>query len=315
MQKALILLNMGGPNNTEEIELFLKNMFNDKNIITTKSDILRKLIAFMIVKFRKKTAIQNYKDIGGKSPLVGNTEKLIEKLQKKDANTFVTYAMRYTPPFSKDIIKKLKEKEIKEIFLMPLYPHYSTTTTKSSLEDFIEQLQKEGLSAKITSTERFYKEDDFNKAIINQIRDEIKDIDTKKYDLIFSAHSLPEKIIEKGDTYQKEIEEHVIILSDLLSRENIKFNQIHLAYQSKLGPVKWIGPSLEEKLKKISNKNVFIYPISFVLDNSETMQELHIEYDKIAKNTGYKNYKVFNCLNDNDDFVTFIHNYYIDNNY
>lgn len=313
MQKALILLNMGGPNNLNEVEIFLKNMFNDENIITAKSKLLRRFIAFMIVNFRKHKAIENYKEIGGKSPLVDNTKKLVQKLQDKNEQTYISYAMRYTPPFSEDVIKELKTKDIKEIFLLPLYPHYSTTTTKSSLEDFMKKLKEHDLKARIIFTERFYKERKFNEAVINQIKNDTSDIDTKRYDLIFSAHSLPQKIIEKGDTYQKEVKEHVKILSQMLKDEGIEFADIHLAYQSKLGPVKWIGPSLEEKLKTITNKNVFIYPISFILDNSETTQELHIEYDKIAKSLGYKNYKVFECLNNNDDFVEFIHNYYIDN--
>ena len=306
MSKAIVLLNMGAPNSLDEVELFLKNMFNDENIITVKSKLLRKFIAFMIVASRKKTAKENYRQIGGKSPLVENTKKLIQKLQEKDDAVFITYAMRYTPPFSKDVIKDLKQKDIKKLFLLPLYPQYSTTTTKSSLEDFLRESKKAGFDADITFIERFYKEKDFNKAIISQIKKELGDSDASKTDLVFSAHSLPQKIIDSGDSYQKEVEEHVQILSQMLKSKGINFNKIHLAYQSKLGPVKWIGPSLEEKLTKLSNKNVLIYPISFLLDNSETKQELHIEYDKIAKSLNYESYKVCNCLNDNEDFIKFL---------
>jgi len=314
MSKALVLLNMGGPNNLDEVELFLKNMFNDENIITTKSKLLRKFIAFMIVNFRKKVAIENYKQIGGKSPLVENTKRLIQKLQKKDNSIFITYAMRYTPPFAKDTIKELKQKNITEVLLLPLYPQYSTTTTKSSIEDFEKEAKKVGFEAKITSIKRFFQEEDFNKAIVSQIKQEISEEDTSKIDLIFSAHSLPQKIIDAGDSYQKEVEEHVQILSKMLQEEGIRFNKIHLAYQSKLGPVKWVGPSLEEKLTELSNKNVLIYPLSFLLDNSETMQELHIEYAKIAEELNYKSYKVSNCLNSSNNFVKFLHKYYIDSN-
>ena len=312
MSKTIVLLNMGGPTSPKEVELFLKNMFNDENIITVKSKLLRKFIAYIIVTSRKKVAIENYKQIGGKSPLVENTKKLIEKLQKKDNSVFITYAMRYTPPFSKDVIKELKQIGIKELFLLPLYPQYSTTTTKSSIEDFLEESKKAELNANITFTKRFYKEKDFNKAIVSQIKKESSGTDLSKLDLIFSAHSLPQKIVNRGDSYQKEIEEHVQILSKMLQEEGMNFNKIHLAYQSKLGPVKWIGPSLEEKLTKLSNKNVLIYPLSFVLDNSETIQELHIEYAKIAQKLNYEIYKVSHCLNDNDDFVDFIHKHYID---
>ena len=310
MNKAVILLNMGAPNNLDEVELFLKNMFNDENIITVKNRLLRKFIAFMIVASRKKVAKENYKQIGGKSPLLENTERLIKKLQEKDSSTYITYAMRYTPPFSKDVIAKLKQKDIKKVFLLPLYPQYSTTTTKSSIEEFIDEANKASLKAKITYTKRFYKEKGFNLVIISQIKKEIEGLDISKMDLIFSAHSLPQKIVDRGDSYQKEIEEHVQILSDMLKEKGIIFNNIHLAYQSKLGPIKWIGPSLEEKLETITSKNVLVYPISFLLDNSETIQELHIEYANIAKKLGYANYKVCKCLNDDDDFAKFLYKYF-----
>lgn len=264
----------------------------------------------MIVNSRKKIAKENYKQIGGRSPLAENTIKLIRKLREKDNSIVITYAMRYTPPFSKDIINELKQKDIKDVYLLPLYPQYSTTTTKSSIEDFVEESKKAGFDAKITFVKRFYKEKKFNQVIISQIKKELGDSDASNIDLIFSAHSLPQKIINKGDSYQKEIEEHVQILSDMLDKKGIRFNEIHLAYQSKLGPVKWIGPSLEEKLKTIPNKNVLIYPISFLLDNSETIQELHIEYANIAKKLNYIGYKVCNCLNDNDGFVEFLYEYY-----
>ena len=313
MDKAVILLNMGAPNNFGEVELFLKNMFNDENIITVKNRFLRKFIAFMIVTSRKKVAIDNYKQIGGKSPLLENTKKLIQKLQKKDNSTFITFAMRYTPPFSKDVIDQLKKKNIKEVFLLPLYPQYSTTTTKSSIEEFIEKANSLSLNAKITFIKRFYKERGLNEAIISKIEKEVEALCPSKIDLIFSAHSLPQRIVDKGDSYQKEIEEHVQILSDMLIKKGVRFKNIHLAYQSKLGPVKWIGPSLEEKLKTISNKNVLIYPISFLLDNSETIQELHIEYADFAKKLGFESYKVCKCLNDDDKFISFLHKYYTNN--
>ncbi len=311
--KAVVLLNMGGPNNLDEVEIFLKNMFNDKNIITTKSNLLRKIIAFSITFSRKEKAKNNYRQIGGKSPLIKITDKLVEKLQIRNKNIFITYAMRYTPPFSNTVIKKLIKKNINEILLIPLYPHYSTTTTKSSIEDFIENAEKLNFKPKIRFIKRFYKEKLYNDIIIKQIKNTLNNNNAQNYDLIFSAHSLPQKIIKAGDTYQKEIEEHASILNKLLKKENINFNKTHLAYQSKLGPVKWIGPSLEEILKKIKNKKVIIYPISFTLDNSETLQELQIEYKAIAKKYHFQDYKVCECPNDNTPFINFIQNRYIDN--
>ncbi|WP_200763950.1 ferrochelatase [Nitrosophilus alvini] len=310
MKKAVVLLNMGGPNNLEEVELFLKNMFNDENIIPIKNRILRKFVSFMITNARKKEARENYEKLGGKSPIVGITEKLVEKLSSKLGDTDVTFAMRYTPPFAKDVIKELKKKDITDVYLIPLYPQYSFTTTKSSLEDFEESAKKEGMKARIHKIERFYKNEKFNETVIEKIKECIKDIDEKEYDLIFSAHSLPKKMIEKGDPYQKEITEHVEILKELLKKNGIEFKNIHIAYQSKLGPVEWLEPGLDDKLKEIENRKVVIYPLSFTIDNSETVYELHIEYKEIAKELGFEDYRVCECPNESDTFCEALRDIY-----
>ncbi len=297
---------MGGPNNLDEVEVFLKNMFNDENIITVKSKLLRKLISFAITTMRKKEAISNYKLLGGKSPLVENTEKLIKKLQNKENEITITYAMRYTPPYSFDVIKQLIQKKATQIILIPLYPQYSTTTTKSSLDDFFQNTEKLGFKGDIKYIEKFYNDTRYNQAVIEQIKKTLNDSNPQEYDLIFSAHSLPVKIIENGDPYKNEIEKNIEILTNILQKEQINFNKIHIAYQSKLGPVEWIGPSLEKKLKEITNKKVILYPISFILDNSETMYELHIEYADIAKSLNFIEYKVCKCINDSDIFIDFL---------
>ncbi len=304
MSKALILLNMGGPNSLDEVEVFLKNMFNDKNIITVKSDLLRSFISFMIVNSRKKVARSNYAKIGGKSPIIGYTKQLIEKLQLELKDTYVTYAMRYTSPFAKDVVAKLKEKGITEVTLFPLYPQYSTTTTKSSLEDFEEAL--ESLHVKTLHVDKFYENGLYNELLIDKIQEQLKNKNSEEFELIFSAHSLPQSIVDKGDTYQKEILLHVELLKDILKEKNIIFKDIHVAYQSKLGPVKWLEPSLEDKLKSLTCKKVIISPISFTIDNSETEFELSIEYKEVADELGFKEYLVAKCPNDSKKFVKFI---------
>ena len=306
--KALVLLNMGAPRNLDEVELFLKNMFNDENIITTKSKLLRKFIAFIITNTRKNEAKENYRKIGGRSPLVENSENLIKSLQKNLKDTYVTYVMRYTPPFSQEVIRDLMAKNIDDITLIPLYPQYSTTTTKSSLEEFLNTSNKLDFHPTVKIVERFYKDDIYCNCVIEQIKKSLTDKNPKSHDLIFSAHSLPLKIVQKGDTYEKEIKENVEILKNLLKKEGIFFNKIHLAYQSKLGPVKWLEPSLEDKLKSIENKNVIIYPISFVLDNSETIYELHMEYKNVAQKLGFRDYQVCHCPNNSKKFTDFLQN-------
>jgi len=300
--KAVVLLNMGGPNDLEEVELFLKNMFNDPNILPIKNTLLRRFVAYMITNSRKKEAKSNYEKLGGKSPLNFYTKKLIKKLSSLLPDVYITYAMRYTPPFAKDIIKELMAKNVTEVFLIPLYPHYSKTTVKSSLDDFYSAVKGYGFHARFHDISNFYENTLFNEAVIEKILDTLGKDDSKDFDLIFSAHSLPVKVIESGDPYKKEVEENVEILKSMLKEKNIEFNNIHLAYQSKLGPVRWIEPTLEEKLKEIKNKKVIIYPISFTLDNSETLFELHLEYAQIAKKLDFIDYRVSECLNDSDKF-------------
>jgi len=304
MKKAIVLLNMGGPNSLDEVEVFLTNMFHDKNIITVKSNLLRSLIAFMIVTSRKKAARANYAKLGGKSPIVGYTKQLVEKLKNEFKDTYVTYAMRYTPPFAKNVVEELKQKDINEVFLLPLYPQYSTTTTKSSLENFKEVL--EPLHVKTLHVERFYENRLYNELLIEKIEEQLKEKNSKEFELIFSAHSLPQSIVKSGDTYQKEVLLHVELLKDILKEKNIVFKDIHVAYQSKLGPVKWLEPSLENKLKSLTWKKVIISPISFTIDNSETEFELSIEYKEVADKLGFEEYLVAKCPNDSNKFVQVI---------
>ncbi|MCK5294450.1 MAG: ferrochelatase [Arcobacteraceae bacterium] len=297
--KALVLLNMGGARSKEELKIFLHNMFNDKNILTMKSKKLRSIIASFIVSSRLDEAWKNYEAIGGESPLHKLTDNLVVKLQKElDGEYFVTTAMRYTEPFSSEALDKIKEKNIKDIVLLPLYPQYSTTTTKSSLEDFIELAQS---NFNITIIEPFFKNELFNDAICDEIIKARENQDD--YYLIFSAHGLPQKIIKKGDPYQSQIEEHVEILKTKLSKMGVKFEGIHLAYQSKVGPMKWIEPSLDYMLTHFKDKKVIIYPIAFIIDNSETVFELDIEYRELSEEFGLKEYKVCRCVNDNDTFI------------
>lgn len=305
-QKALVLLNMGGPNNLDEVKLFLSNMFNDKNIITVKSTLLRRFIALMITTSRTKKAQANYAKLGGKSPLVGYTRKLVDKLQKEMSEYYVTFAMRYTPPFCESVIRELQTRGINEVVLLPLYPHYSTTTTKSSVEDFEDVAKSLGYAGKIRLIERFYEDDNYNRLLVKKIKEALGDQNPSNMELIFSAHSLPQKIIDKGDPYQKEITLHVELIKKLLQEENLHFKAIHLAYQSKLGPVKWLEPSLEDKLKSLTNKNALIVPISFTIDNSETEFELSLEYAEVAHHLGFERYLVATCPNDDEAFVEMI---------
>jgi len=303
-KKALLLLNMGGPNNLDEVELFLKNMFSDKNILPLPW-LIRKFIGKIIINARLEEAKANYKAIGSKSPLPKITQNLVQKLQQNvDSETKVCAIMRYTPPFAKDELEKLKKDGVEQLYLFPMYPQYSTTTTKSSIEDIYENLAKIDFKPEIFMVKHYFENEIYIDAVAKEIQ---KKLDKYPgFDLIFSAHGLPQRIVDRGDPYQKHIEKTV----ELVSQKLQNYAQIHLAYQSKVGKGKWLEPSLDDKLKEIQNKNVIIYPISFTIDNSETVFELKIEYREIAQKLGYEKYIVCNCLNANDDFVKLIQSIY-----
>jgi len=303
-KEAVILLNMGGPSNLQEVEIFLKNMFADKNILTMKSDLLRSFIGSMIVFNRTESAQAIYAKLGGKSPIIGHTKSLVKKLQGRlGESVIVDFVMRYTPPFASKVLERLNKEKVDKIYLIPLYPQFSTTTTKSSLEDFEKHYHNSNSDALLIETKHFFQNKTYNKVIIQNIKDAIKKDSYRDFDIIFSAHGLPQKIVDAGDVYEKHINRHVELLKKMMQEENMDFHKVHLAYQSKVGPMQWLKPSLDDKLKTVRNKGIIISPIAFTIDNSETDYELSIEYKEIAEKLGFKDYRVCRCPNDNDRFV------------
>lgn len=298
-------MNMGGPNNLNEVKVFLKNMFNDKYIIGAPQPI-RAMIGSLIVFKRLEIAKQNYKELGGMSPIVGHTKRLVRRLNKQlDADVF--YEMRYTPPFASDIMPKLKNYD--EIYAIPMYPHYSSTTTKSSIEDFIKVAKKYNIDKKIKTIDSYYDNPLYNKVIVERIKEALNGEDSNDFELVFSAHGLTQRTINKGDLYQKHILANVECAKKELEKQNISFKKIHVAYQSRLGPMEWLRPYMEDKLKEIKSK-VIIYPISFTVDNSETQGELVLEYGEVAHELGIKDYRVAKAPNHHPYFMDAIKGIY-----
>ncbi|ALV24334.1 ferrochelatase [Campylobacter iguaniorum] len=305
-KKVVLLLNMGGADNLSQVEVFLKNMFNDPYILGIKNKTLRSFVAWMITKMRVKSATKNYVALGGKSPIGDLTRSLVEKLNKTygNENLIFDYVMNYTPPFANEVFSKYRD--AKEIVLFPLYPHHSSTTIVSSLDSANAAIKELGLKAAIKTVEYFYENQSYNDIIVENIKNKVSGLDSSKIDLVFSSHSLPKKIIEKGDLYEKHTNAHVEILANSLKNAGVKFNSISLAYQSRLGPVEWLGPNLSEVLPKLDSKRALIYPISFCIDNSETDFELDIEYRHVANENKFEYYEVVKAPNDSDKFAKFI---------
>jgi len=307
MKQALLLLNMGGPSHIEEIEIFLKNMFADKNILPMNR-YLRKFISNIIISKRLEDVKENYRLLGGKSPLPQLTQNVIDKLSKK-IDIPIYASMRYVSPFATEALIASKRSGVEELILFPLYPQYSTTTTLSSLEDIEQRCSDIDYFPKITLMDSYYDDYEYIEASCEQIIKSIENIETSSYDLILSAHGLPMSIIKAGDPYEKEIMANVSAIKTYLSSKGIKFNDIKLAYQSKVGSSAWLEPNLADILRNPTNLKVVIYPLAFTIDNSETDFELDIEHREIAEKVGFEDYIVTKCMNDSDKFIDFICNY------
>lgn len=297
--KAILLLNMGGPNNLSEVKVFLNNMFNDPRIISAPSPI-RRLIAWIITSRRHKEASANYERLGGASPIIRHTRSLVDALARRTGME-VRYAMRYTPPYTAEVLNELKSFE--RIYAVPLYPHFSSTTTLSSFDDLKSAAKRLGIGDKIESVDRYYAHPLYNASIVQRIRETLGNEDAGSFELVFSAHGLPKKVIDKGDLYQRHIRYNLYFARRALVEAGIHFRKTHLAYQSRLGPMEWIRPYLEDKLASLQTRKVIIYPIAFTVDNSETEFELEIEYRHKAEQLGFIDYRVAKAPNDHHLFV------------
>jgi ferrochelatase len=305
MKKAVILFNLGGPDKIENVEPFLFNLFNDPAILNLPS-FLRYPLAKLISNRRAPIAKKIYEELGGSSPILKLTKEqsiaLEIKLNKTQIETeykcFIV--MRCWNPRAEDVIKEVQLFNPNEIILMPLYPQYSAATSGSSIKEWKNVCKKNGYNIK-TSTICCYPTDkNFINAHTNEILKKIKDI--KNFKLIFSAHGLPEKNIKKGDPYQWQVEQSVKKIVENLNDENLDWV---LSYQSRVGPLKWIGPSTEDTIIENSKigKHIVLVPIAFVSEHSETLVELDIEYKEIADANGCKNYTRVPALGINEDFI------------
>lgn len=304
MKEAIVLLNMGGPNNLREVEMFLTNMFNDPAIIRTKSSLLRRFIAGIITLARTEKSQEIYRSLGGKSPIVEITTSLVKELQAKLGDDItIDFVMRYTPPMAQEVITRLKSEGITKVYLIPLYPHYSSTTTASSLEDFEKTANELQWFPLLVEIKHFFTNDTYNQCLLLLIKEALGEDNSHEFELIFSAHGLPQNIVDEGDPYQRHIMAHVELLKDKLHQEGIYFRGVHLAYQSKVGPMKWLEPSLGTMLNSIGRKKAIIVPLAFTIDNSETDFELEVEYREIAHEVGITDYRVSRCPNTHPLFV------------
>jgi len=304
MKKAVVLFNLGGPDKLESVEPFLFNLFNDPEIIGVPS-VFRYPLAKFISKRRAPIAKNIYREIGNKSPILELTQKQATSLESSlltEGNYKCFVVMRCWHPRAAEVIKKVKEFNPEEIILLPLYPQFSAATSGSSINEWNAVCKKENYNVKTKTICCYPTENNFLGSHVNLIKKSLKNIKNKNFKLIFSAHGLPEIKIKKGDPYQWQIEESVKAIMSKLKDENLDYV---ISYQSRVGPLKWIGPSTDAEIIKYSKekKGLVIVPIAFVSEHSETLVELDIEYKKLAEKNGCSFYKRVPALGIEENFI------------
>ncbi len=301
---AVVLLNLGGPDSLDAVQPFLENLFNDPDIFKLP---FQKQLAKFISKKRAPKIIEEYKLIGGSSPINYWTELqrnlLREKLNSSGLPADVFIAMRYWKPLTEETIKEVNKKLYDKIILLPLYPHFSVSTTGSSFNEW--KRHYSGEFSKLEFIESYYNHPLYIQAINQRIDQAILKFPAdirSSIQFVFSAHGTPVSYVKNGDPYSKQIIETV---NSIMNKRGNSHNY-HLCYQSKVGPAKWLEPSTPDTIQSLASKgfyNLLIIPISFVSDHVETLYELGIQYKKIAEKAGIKNYIVMNGLNDSALFI------------
>ena len=305
MKKAIILFNLGGPDKIENVEPFLFNLFNDPAILNLPT-FLRYPLAKLISKRRAPVAKKIYAELGGSSPILKLTKEQSNALEiklkhaQKEDEYKCFIIMRCWNPRAKDVIKDVQLYNPDEVVLMPLYPQYSAATSGSSIKEWKDVCKKNNYHVKTSTICCYPTDQNFINAHTKEIIKKTRDL--KNFKLIFSAHGLPEKNIKKGDPYQWQVEQSVKKIVKSLNDKNLDWI---LSYQSRVGPLKWIGPSTEDIIIENSKigKHIVLVPIAFVSEHSETLVELDIEYKEIANANGCKNYTRVPALGINEDFI------------
>ena len=320
---GIVLFQLGGPDSLEAVEPFLLNLFLDPDIIPLGPlGILRRPIAKLISSRRSKPVASKYAEIGRRSPIATLTERqrvrLVEAVSPYMDAVAVT-AMRYWHPTTSEAVNSLRKAGgLDEIVLLPLYPQYSYATTLSSLKEWRRVVQQSGWErssgrAPEHTVEQFHDHPLYIQALVERIGSVLRQFpDSSRIHLVFSAHGLPISLVEKGDPYPKQIEETVRLVCELGAKLHAGWPRIHLlCYQSRVGPNKWLEPSLPNTLEQLGHegvKEVLVVPISFVTEHIETLHEINIEAREEAKNVGIETFRMMPALGDSPWFIAALRN-------
>ncbi len=307
---GVLLLNLGGPDKLEDVRPFLYNLFSDPEIIRLPVPLLQKPLAWLIANSRASKSKENYREIGGGSPLRRITEEqaqsLQEHLRQRGQEVQVYIGMRYWSPFTEEAIARIKRDGIEKLVILPLYPQFSISTSGSSFrllrslwDDDVELQQIEH-----TVISSWYDRPGYLQAMSDLISQQLDQFpEPERVHVFFSAHGVPVSYVqEAGDPYQREIEACTQLIMDTLDRPN----DFTLAYQSRVGPVEWLRPYTEDAIADLAGQGVaelLVVPISFVSEHIETLQEIDIEYREIAEEAGIETFQRVPALNTHPTFM------------
>lgn len=302
---GLLFLNIGSPNSLDDIPAFMYNIFSDREIIKFPGGrFLHNLLSRMIVKLRTRKIQESYRLIGGKSPLLEITraqaEGVKEKFRSQLEDLEVYVGMRYWNPTAAEAVKKCINDKRENVVAIPLYPHYSMTTTGSIFRELDRIIRQLSPQINFIRIENFHIYPGYIQAWAEKLRDWRAGF-TGKAHLLFSAHGIPMSFVNKGDPYPRQIEE----TAEEIVRKADWIEDWSISYQSRSGPIRWLKPNTCEVVEELARKktNIVILPISFVSENFETLYEIDILYKEIARKSGALSFHRLLCLNTNQLFI------------
>ncbi|MEO1208534.1 MAG: ferrochelatase [Cyanobacteria bacterium J06638_20] len=316
---GVLLLNLGGPEKLEDVRPFLYNLFADPEIIRLPFTWLQKPLAWFIATTRSSKSQDNYRQIGGGSPLRRITEEqgdaLQAELHKRGQEAKVYIGMRYWSPFTEEAIAAINQDKVEQLVILPLYPQFSISTSGSSFR-LLQNLWRDHPDlqpANHTVIDSWYKRPGYLQAMADLIQRELTQYDDPdSVHIFFSAHGVPLSYVEEaGDPYQREIEE----CTELIMRTLDRPNEYTLAYQSRVGPVEWLRPYTEDAITELAERGIerlLVVPISFVSEHIETLQEIDIEYREVAEEAGIHDFHRVPALNTHPVFISELSDIVID---
>ena len=299
---GILLLNLGGPQRLEDVRPFLVNLFSDRQIIRLGPALLQPIIARIIAWRRAPKSMANYRRIGGGSPILEKTREQARALEVAlagDGDFVARPCMRYWHPFADRVLGEMVAAGVRELVALPLYPHYSIATTGSSFADLQRTMARLRLDLPVREIRDWPAAPDYIACLAARIEEGLAGFDGEPVDLLYSAHSLPAQFITEGDPYALHLQQTIRAV------EAVTGKQGRLCYQSRSGPVEWLGPSTPEVIRETAargGKDLLVVPLSFVSDHVETLYEIDIEYRQMAEELGLR-FAATRALNDDPQFI------------